>query len=132
MVCSSADINLYIFQYLFLSADFLEQQERHHEALGLRLRAAALAPQDYTLQSCVADALRLLNRLAEAELWYRKAVTLQPMAAHAHANLGAILQMRGLRKEAVACYHKALELQPGHAISRANLARMNVHKHENE
>ncbi|XP_033172998.1 protein O-mannosyl-transferase TMTC1 [Drosophila mauritiana] len=113
-------------------ADFLEQQERHHEALSLRLRAAALAPHDYTLQSCVADALRLLNRLAEAELWYRKAVTLQPLAAHAHANLGAILQMRGLRKEAVACYHKALELQPGHAISRANLARMNVHKDENE
>ncbi|XP_017006837.3 protein O-mannosyl-transferase Tmtc1 [Drosophila takahashii] len=113
-------------------ADFLEQQERHHEALGLRLRAAALAPNDYTLQSCVADALRLVNRLAEAELWYRKAVTLQPLAAHAHANLGAILQMRGHRREAVECYRRALELQPGHAISRANLAKMNLHKDTNE
>ncbi|KAH8282742.1 hypothetical protein KR054_009461, partial [Drosophila jambulina] len=106
-------------------ADFLEQQERHQEALSLRLRAAALAPHDYVLQSSVADALRLLNRLAEAELWYRKAVTMQPLAAHAHANLGAILQMRGLQKEAAECYYKALELQPGHAISRANLARIN-------
>jgi len=116
---------------LFLPADFLEQQERHHEALSLRLRAAALAPNDYTLQSCVADALRLLNRLAEAELWYRKAVTLQPLAAHAHANLGAILQMRGQRRDAVECYQRALELQPGHAISRANLAKMNLHKDTN-
>jgi len=116
---------------LFLPADFLEQQERHHEALSLRLRAAALAPNDYTLQSCVADALRLLNRLAEAELWYRKAVTLQPLAAHAHANLGAILQMRGHRRDAVECYQRALELQPGHAISRANLAKMNLHKDTN-
>jgi len=116
---------------LFLPADFLEQQERHHEALSLRLRAAALAPNDYTLQSCVADALRLLNRLAEAELWYRKAVTLQPLAAHAHANLGAILQMRGQRRDAVECYQRALELHPGHAISRANLAKMNLHKDTN-
>ncbi|XP_032309187.1 protein O-mannosyl-transferase TMTC1 isoform X2 [Drosophila ananassae] len=107
-------------------ADFLEQQERHQEALTLRLRAAALAPHDYALQSSVADALRLLNRLVEAELWYRRAVTLQPLAAHAHANLGAILQMRGLRNEAVECYHRALELQPGHDISRANLKKISL------
>nr|XP_017099469.2 protein O-mannosyl-transferase TMTC1 isoform X2 [Drosophila bipectinata] len=107
-------------------ADFLEQQERHQEALTLRLRAAELAPHDDALQSSVGDALRLLNRLGEAELWYRRAVTLQPLAAHAHANLGAILQMRGLRKEAVECYHRALELQPGHAISRANLERISL------
>ncbi|KAH8267430.1 hypothetical protein KR018_001931, partial [Drosophila ironensis] len=107
-------------------ADFLEQQERHQEALSLRLRAASLAPADYALQSAVADALRLLNRLVEAELWYRRAVTLQPLAAHAHANLGAILQMRGRRREAVECYHRALELQPGHAISRANLEKINL------
>lgn len=74
----------------------------------------------------MADALRLLNRLMEAELWYRRAVTLQPLAAHAHANLGAILQMRGLRNEAVECYHRALELQPGHAISKANLEKISL------
>ncbi|XP_034668384.1 protein O-mannosyl-transferase TMTC1 isoform X1 [Drosophila subobscura] len=105
-------------------ADFLEQQDRYQEALSLRLRAAALAPKDYVLSSAVADALRLLNRLIEAELWYRKAVSLLPLAAHAHANLGAILQMRGFRQEAVNSYRRALELQPGHATSRANLARM--------
>lgn len=74
----------------------------------------------------MADALRLLNRLAEAELWYRQAAALQPQAAHAHANLGAILQMRGQRQQAVDCYRRALQLQPGHATSRANLAKMNV------
>ncbi|KAH8293174.1 hypothetical protein KR044_009656, partial [Drosophila immigrans] len=107
-------------------AEFLEQQLRPQEALGHRLRAHALAPHNYALQAAVADALRLLQRLDEAELWYRRAAALHPQAAHAHANLGAMLQMRGRRQQAVACYRKALQLQPGHATSRANLAKMHV------
>ncbi|EDW03302.1 GH11163 [Drosophila grimshawi] len=107
-------------------AEFLEQQQRSHEALGYRLRAASLAPHNYALQAAVADALRQLNHLAEAELWYRQAAVLHPQAAHAHANLGAILQMRGQRQQALQCYRKALQLQPGHATSLANLAKMNI------
>lgn len=57
--------------YLLL-AEFLTSQSRNAEAVSYRVRAARLAPNDYSLVVAAATALRLMDRKAEAEVLYRK------------------------------------------------------------
>ena len=45
---------------------------RQNEASEYRLRAAELSPNDYSLVMAAATALRLQERKAEAEKWYRQ------------------------------------------------------------
>uniref|UniRef100_A0A1B0DFN0 Uncharacterized protein n=1 Tax=Phlebotomus papatasi TaxID=29031 RepID=A0A1B0DFN0_PHLPP len=53
-------------------AEFLNAMSRHEEACEMRIRAAELSPNDYTLVVTAATALRLLDRKVEAEKWYRQ------------------------------------------------------------
>ncbi|KAM7350975.1 transmembrane O-mannosyltransferase targeting cadherins 2 isoform 2-T2 [Cochliomyia hominivorax] len=53
-------------------AEFLTTQTRLAEAITYRIKAAELAPRDYSLVVAAATALRLMDRKQEAEIWYRK------------------------------------------------------------
>jgi tetratricopeptide (TPR) repeat protein len=67
------------FCTLFVCAgQFLSELERHDEAAQHYLRAAELAPEDYEIVFNAANALRQSGQNAEAEMFYRHAVTLRP------------------------------------------------------
>lgn len=55
-----------------ITAEFLSSVSRHEEACESRIRAADLSPNDYSLVVSAATALRMLDRKAEAEKWYRQ------------------------------------------------------------
>lgn len=64
--------NIIFLLFLCRTAEFLTSQSRSEEAIFYRIRAAELAPDDYALVVAAATALRLSERKAEAESWYRK------------------------------------------------------------
>jgi tetratricopeptide (TPR) repeat protein len=65
--------------FIFVCAgQFLSELERHDEAAQHYLRAAELAPEDYEIVFNAANALRQSGQNAEAEMFYRHAVTLRP------------------------------------------------------
>lgn len=53
-----------------------------------------------------------LGRFAEAAEFYRKAVTIRPGFAEAHANLGVAFRQMGRTDEAIASFRKAMALDP--------------------
>ena len=61
------------------------------------------------------------NRFNEAELFTRKAISLNPNLAMAHCNLGSILINFGKSKEAELSTRKAISLNPNLAMAHCNL-----------
>jgi tetratricopeptide (TPR) repeat protein len=61
------------------------------------------------------------GRLDEAEIFFRKAIALQPDHPGAHNKLGIVLTQQGHLDQAVECYRKAIALQPDHPNARNNL-----------
>jgi tetratricopeptide (TPR) repeat protein len=73
------------------------------------------------------EALRLEGdpaRLEEAEVCYRRALTLDPALAAAHNNLGQIAYRRGDTRAARAAFDNALTLDPDQPEARFNLANL--------
>ena len=65
--------------------------------------------------------LKDLDKLKEAELSQRKAITLKPDFVIAHYNLGNVLRNLGKLKEAELSIRKAIELNPNFADAHSNL-----------
>jgi protein O-GlcNAc transferase len=63
-----------------------------------------------------------LGKLREAADCFRRALSLKPDFAEAHANLGNVLRDEGMFDEAVACYRRALDLAPDSSLIYSNLA----------
>ncbi|KAL7294792.1 hypothetical protein TKK_0011724 [Trichogramma kaykai] len=103
---------------------FLSMQGRLSEAAEAHLEAATLSRQDYDLAMAAASSLRRAARCEEAELWYRHALSLRPLEARSHANLGAILHLNGKYRQAAAAYREALRLQPGDPTTITNLHKL--------
>lgn len=61
-----------------------------------------------------------LGRLDDAIISYQKALSLNPMSAEAHGNLGNTLQSKGKSREALDSYLKALSLRPNYAEALNN------------
>ncbi len=61
------------------------------------------------------------GRLEEAEVWYRKAIGLNPAGGGAHNNLGMTLQIQGRLDEAIAEYYAAVKFAPTNANAHSNL-----------
>ncbi len=62
-----------------------------------------------------------LNRLAEAEVSYKRAITLKYNYPEAHSNLGNTLKAIGKLREAEASYTKAIILEPNFAEAHSQL-----------
>jgi tetratricopeptide (TPR) repeat protein len=60
--------------------------------------------------------------LDEAIREFEKAITLDPLSAHAHDNLASVLVQKGKLRDALRSYLRALELEPASPTSHYNLA----------
>jgi tetratricopeptide (TPR) repeat protein len=78
-------------------------------------RAGRIEPRRQAL------ALRQQGRLAEATVWFRRALRDAPDDAETHNNLGVTLQQQGLLDDAIAAYRQAIECRPGFAGAHDNL-----------
>ena len=68
------------------------------------------------------------GRLAEAVLYFKKAIELRPDFADAHDNLGAILFRQGRLDDAIAQLQTALSIQPEDGEAHRDLARLLLQK----
>ncbi len=66
---------------------------------------------------------RSQNRLEEAEVWLRRAITYAFNEGGYYNDLGVVLQARGQYDEALRVYSAALALTPGAAATRVNIVR---------
>jgi Tfp pilus assembly protein PilF len=63
---------------------------------------------------------------------YRQALALNPLHAHAHNNLGQILERQGKPAAAAAEYQAAIDSDPTLRIARFNLGRMLIGQGQND
>ncbi|SRR5271170_3303065 len=56
--------------------------------------------------------LRYPDKLAQAEIAYRRAVSLDPSAADSHLQLGHVLKLQGRKEAAEAAYMRAFAINP--------------------
>ncbi|KAG9342324.1 hypothetical protein JZ751_016826 [Albula glossodonta] len=85
------------------------------------------------------EAYMRLNKLTEAEHWYRESLRAKPDHIPAHLtygkllairypaalmNLGAILHLNGKLREAESNYLRALQLKPQDVITQSNLRKL--------
>ncbi|CAN8075754.1 unnamed protein product [Agarophyton chilense] len=70
----------------------------------------------------VGNTLRNFNRIPEAEMAYRAALTISPRHPDAWNNLGNAMRARGAIFDAMHCYNAALACQPGFPAAHCNLA----------
>jgi protein O-GlcNAc transferase len=120
---------------LFDTARFIRNLERAYEAMQAR-REKSLAPDhidvleeispDQLRQAAAAfargNAERAAKRDAEAENFFRQALTLNPALADAAFNLGNLLREAGRLAEAAGAYRQALAAKPNHVAAKFNLA----------
>src|SRR5262249_50309724 len=85
-------------------------------------RVLAQTPRDAELIAYRADCLRELGQWTAARRAYARALALDPLLAHAHANLGPLLLLRGETKAALRHCTRATQLDPHSATGWANLA----------
>ena len=72
----------------------------------------------------LANTLKELGRLQEAELEYRKALALKPDYVEAHNNRGTVLADLGWLDDAASSYRRALAIKPEHAAAYNNLGNI--------
>eukprot|EP00178_Gracilaria_changii_P000778 TRINITY_DN109_c1_g1_i1.p1 TRINITY_DN109_c1_g1~~TRINITY_DN109_c1_g1_i1.p1 ORF type:complete len:1348 (-),score=239.91 TRINITY_DN109_c1_g1_i1:1669-5394(-) len=70
----------------------------------------------------VGNTLRNLNRIQEAEMAYRAALSISPRHPDAWNNLGNAMRARAAIFDAMHCYNAALACQPGFPAAHCNLA----------
>ncbi|HZN33615.1 MAG TPA: protein kinase, partial [Pirellulaceae bacterium] len=94
------------------------------KAIGYYRAAVTLRPTSPGVRVNLGNALRRLNRPAEAEREFRTAIELKPDYAEAHLNLGTALHDLGLLDEAEREFLIALENRPNYAKALANLGNI--------
>ena len=83
-----------------------------------------LIPDSAIAHNNLANALRELGRLAEAEAGYRRSLTLKPDYMEALINLGSILGDLGRWPEAISSYRLAIQFHPNSGIAYNALGRV--------
>lgn len=106
--------------YNFIATIYLQQDDLEN-AVVYQEKIAELRPEYRSLVS-LGMSLHLLERDAEAEGAYRKAIDLDPQKGEAYASLGALYLGQGRAKDAVVHLRKAAEAEPKIAVIHANLA----------
>ena len=81
-----------------------------------------LCPQNAKAYSQLAHALELQGNLADAELWLRRAIEMEPASVSMHKGLGLIQQMQGEAAEALENYAVVRRFRPGDVEVTNNMA----------
>ena len=77
--------------------------------------------KDERIFSNYGSILRGINKLKDAEYYFRKSIDLNPNYAYAYSNLGSILRDLHNLKDAELCTRKAIQLNPNFADAYSNL-----------
>ncbi len=96
-------------------------------ALDLITQAIAIDPRPHTFHNNQGSALRALGRHAEAEVCFRRALSIKPDYVRALVNLGCVLSDIGKLDDAIAPLRRALSLAPNDIDGCVNLALL-LHK----
>jgi protein O-GlcNAc transferase len=96
---------------------WLMTRHRWAEAEACLAKALGFLPLQATTWNNLGIVGQELGR-AEAELCYRRAVTIDPGLAEAHYNLGCLLSGQGRTDEAIACHRAAIAVAPGLGAAR--------------
>ncbi|XP_068595595.1 protein O-mannosyl-transferase TMTC2 [Brachionichthys hirsutus] len=91
------------------------EQGHQEEALTVFKEAIHKMPRQFAAQSLynmMGEAYIRLNRLAEAEHWYRESLRAKPDHIPAHLTYGKLLAMTGQKTEAERYFLKAIQLDP--------------------
>jgi predicted O-linked N-acetylglucosamine transferase (SPINDLY family) len=95
---------------LAVAFECLNAANRHQETLGLLERRAGRVFKDPHLHFQRGEALRNLNRFAEATQAYLEALARKPDYLQAHVQLGNVFERLKLHEEARECYRTAVAL----------------------
>ncbi|XP_061891992.1 protein O-mannosyl-transferase TMTC2 [Entelurus aequoreus] len=93
----------------------LHEQGYQEEALSVFKEAVKKMPRQFAPQSLynmMGEAYMRLNKLAEAEHWYRESLRAKPDHIPAHLTYGKLLAMTGQKSEAEKYFLKAIQLDP--------------------
>jgi len=100
---------------LFSQALFLQEQERHQDAIGVYNSILEINPRLAEAWSNKGAALGRLGRYPEELQCCEKALEINPRLAQAWSNKGAALHSLGRYQEALTCCDRALEINPRYA-----------------
>ena len=84
-------------------------------------RAQAAYPDDFWLNTFLAEKCRRREDYEGALRFWTAAVSVRPNSAAAHNNLGKALQKRDKLDEAIACFRKSIKLDRKFAVTHWNL-----------
>ncbi|XP_065061829.1 protein O-mannosyl-transferase TMTC2-like isoform X2 [Rhopilema esculentum] len=105
-------------------AEFLLKSGRKVEGFAKLDRAVELKPDQEDLLSFAATSFREAGVYDKAELFYRKAILVNPKNPVHHMNLGALLHLTGRLDEAEVSYLEADRLNPNDALTLTNLRKL--------
>uniref|UniRef100_A0A3Q1J4B7 dolichyl-phosphate-mannose--protein mannosyltransferase n=1 Tax=Anabas testudineus TaxID=64144 RepID=A0A3Q1J4B7_ANATE len=100
---------------LYNLGKLLHEQGHQEEALSVFKEAIQKMPRQFAPQSLynmMGEAYMRLNKLSEAEHWYRESLRAKPDHIPAHLTYGKLLAMTGQKTEAERYFLKAIQLDP--------------------
>ncbi|WP_083331043.1 tetratricopeptide repeat-containing sulfotransferase family protein [Halofilum ochraceum] len=100
------------------------QAGRYEEVVTGATRFTTRWPDQEAGWNLLAEGQRMMERLDEAEVACRKAVSINPESAEAHNNTANVLRDRGAMETAETEYREALALKPGLVEAHFNLGNL--------
>ncbi|XP_016130121.1 transmembrane and TPR repeat-containing protein 2 [Sinocyclocheilus grahami] len=100
---------------LYNLGKLLHEQGHQEEAISVYKEATQKMPRQFAPQSLynmMGEAYMRLNKLTEAEHWYKESLRAKPDHIPAHLTYGKLLAMMGQKTEAEKFFLKAIELDP--------------------
>uniref|UniRef100_A0A1A8JHZ3 dolichyl-phosphate-mannose--protein mannosyltransferase n=1 Tax=Nothobranchius kuhntae TaxID=321403 RepID=A0A1A8JHZ3_NOTKU len=100
---------------LYNMGKLLHEQGHQEEALSVFKEAIQKMPRQFAPQSLynmMGEAYMRLNKLTEAEHWYRESLRAKPDHIPAHLTYGKLLAVTGQKTEAERYFLKAIQLDP--------------------
>ncbi|KAG7455882.1 hypothetical protein MATL_G00245810 [Megalops atlanticus] len=100
---------------LYNLGKLLHEQGQQEEALSVYKEAIQKMPRQFAPQSLynmMGEAYMRLNKLTEAEHWYRESLKAKPDHIPAHLTYGKLLALTGQKAEAERYFLKAIQLDP--------------------
>lgn len=111
-------------------AYFLQQLGRHRQEAAQWRAVLELLPHYVPAMSQIADCLRKLEELDEAEQWLEKALTLEPENVQTLLSMGILQATKGDMAAAERYFKRALAIQPDFAFTHFNLGSFYLKQRE--